>query len=246
MARQIGAASTVLAAAFPSLRDLIVGGGMVETFAFGGPPPADQSHAGLTKLRPPGRPLSLDAAVALSSNFFAANIHEFSAQHIGYWGIGHNSKQNDFTVWDVGDGGLLDNNAMLAMIQRGVEKFVWSIPTGIDFVTDPDFCNQSALGAGFNKNGGWISDDIADKFGLGNCTGGFYRCHNKVFDEEDYLPLLCEMKKVYSCSQNLCRPLVLRQKLKVVENKYYQVKGGQTMDILIVDSVISRCPGGSA
>lgn len=54
-----------------------IGGGMVETFAYGGAPPEDASISGMADLAAPSPPLSLTNAVAMSSNFYAGNFGGF-------------------------------------------------------------------------------------------------------------------------------------------------------------------------
>jgi hypothetical protein len=206
-----------------------IGGGMVETFAYGGAPPEDASISGMADLAAPSRPLSLTNAVAMSSNFYAGNFGGFEAMKGVYWGIGDFDKPQKLQTFLYGDGGLLDNNALYPALQRGVEKFVFFVPTQLPFEMEPDYCGgKEALGTSFNNS--WASDDISDKFGYGVCGAGFFRCHNHVFDKKDYIPLLCDMKKAYA-SKGV---LVLRKKLMLRDNHYYMIKGGREVDILFV------------
>eukprot|EP00808_Paulinella_micropora_P005438 g18368.t1 len=107
---------------------LSVGGGLVESFAFGGERPAGPIQEGVNSMPAPTQPLSLAFAVASSSN--AAGVRpqqSFFSEVINpqaqYWAISNDSESKTST-FRFGDGGNLENEGVIYLLQRGASKIM--------------------------------------------------------------------------------------------------------------------------
>ncbi|CAK8988210.1 unnamed protein product [Durusdinium trenchii] len=130
----------------PALK-MVIGGGMVETFAFGGDTPYDQSgqsggHG--VKMPSPSEPLSLAKAIGVSSAAFTAMISQalnnFGGQTMQalipvttMWPITSRTQPGPKAAakFKIGDGGHMDNSGLLPILQRKVPKVVMFVNTDI-------------------------------------------------------------------------------------------------------------------
>lgn len=225
-----------------SIREAVVGGGFVESFAFGSAAPsASGQHGG-----PADAPASALAqivrqrftllkAVSISSAAYGASLARF---------VGLNHVDPEITYWPVtaagalgqqerrynaGDGGNTDDSGMLAMLQRGATKVVWLLntDTGISDSTDLDFCNFATAGV---SPVGHCTNQLYDKFGFATDSASDFIARNQVFQAEELAPLLCELQRLKSQG----RPVVHRQAFEVQPNSHWGIAGGYEVEIVFV------------
>lgn len=137
---------------------LYIGGGLVETFAFGSShlqqEPQRNLSVGVAVVTPPPYPFCLAEAVGISSDAIAAVMKNMkSVQGIpgasGLFGAavpdvtvwpflpqGYSRKQWG-RRWNVGDGGLIENTGLLPLLQRGATRIVMMISSGMQ-LGEPD------------------------------------------------------------------------------------------------------------
>merc|ERR1711884_649125 len=101
-----------------------VGGGLVQTFAFGGPAPSDESGGNsgkLTHMPPPRHPFTLRQAAAISSCALASVMNVASIDdmipRLELWPVRPQKHENG-NVYLMGDGGNIENAGLLPMLQR--------------------------------------------------------------------------------------------------------------------------------
>merc|ERR1719401_1574728 len=162
----------------------------------------------------PQEPFSLAKAVGISSNGPASTFTQSSTQQrltalnalTEYWPV----TSKEFPVpqksmtYMLGDGGDLDNSAVLQMLQRGAEKLI--VVTSADLpIPDADFCNMAQDNAGgVNSMNDFVEKSKGKPGELEwtyRASFGFYKedevvgqflTNNHVFRQEDLAPLLCE------------------------------------------------------
>lgn len=211
-----------------SLKNVLVGGGFVQSFAFGGKPPHDTSGLGtdgsvgkLTPMETPHRPFNLAQALAFSSCALAETMNHIGVANFipkaRLWAVGGNN--TDSYVYQLGDGGNIENAGLLPMLQRHVTRIVWLINTDTGIDVTVDFCNTKQFTT--NEYKGKVTNQITDKFGFGvdSITGTL--SDNQVFAREEFNPLLCKLKK----QKKAGTATIVSQHMTVQENKYWQIKG---------------------
>jgi len=217
--------------------DLIVGGGMVETFAFGGMQPAMQS-GGTQSLPAPGLPFTLTDAVGISSAAFASKMSKWSPVELSkvdprveYWPV--TQEKQDGMMFELGDGGNLENSGLLQVLQRGAKKIVQFANTNVDLVAPSsfDFCSLAA-GAQIPEIENKVSKQIYDKFGYGT---GVY-AHDQVFSASDLAPILCDLQKLREDG----KPAVVRKSLQVVPNTWWGIAGGHSVDLVLIYNAVCK------
>jgi len=211
-----------------------VGGGFVETFAFGGAEPDDgdaQEGATCAELPAPKEIFTLAQAIGISSAAFSGKsdlIEPFSPQ-IMYWPI--TAYREKALTYQVGDGGAIDNAGVLPLLQRGATNIVWLINTDVP-VCEPtryDFCNKSAAEdvEDFEASG-LITNQLYDKFGFGVDAFGAHLSDNQVFAREELFTLLCEMQQLKAQG----RPTVVKSTHTVQANHWWGIPGGFNATLL--------------
>jgi len=219
----------------PPLRNVLIGGGLVETFAFGSEQPMDgQSGDQDMHGQAPVGPFSLARAVGISSAAFAAEaskaVGTLVDPQINIWPVtsaAHPGPQPAMS-YQLGDGANQENTGLLALLQRGASKVAVMINTYAPLDTKVDFCEAPA---DFDCTG-LVSYDMADKFGYyspGSVTMAF-DTNNQIFDKRDLLPLLCELGKLRKAG----KPLAVRETLMLVENTWWGIEGGRAVDVAFV------------
>jgi len=223
------------------LHEIIVGGGMVETFAFGGPEPGEgQSGGRSVELQAPLMPLSLARAVGISSAAFAG-----AASRLGLPGVDTGAKLDpQANLWPVtssehpgpipamtfqlGDGSNLDNTGLIPALQRGARRITMLINANVAFRGDRGFCGSSPTRP---DPRGTITTNILDKFGWESPSDGigFYE-HNTVFEKDAIFPLLCDFTRL----QDHGLPLVSKQRLTVQTNERWGLRGDFDVEVLFV------------
>lgn len=228
------------------LHDDTVGGGMVETFAFGGGAPNEsQSVNGRQHVTPPLSPFTLANAVGISSDAPGATLASMGqfqkwVPQVSMWPVlsARAGKRQAAKTYALGDGGNIENSGLLALLQRGARKAVmWAstyIPLKSKRYPDLDFCNPPS-GTSWER----LLDDpddlivapmISDKFGFKYKDAGSFYTNNQVFAPADLPPVLCKMYELLQAG----KPIVHRASLNVLPNKWWGIKGGHAVDLVIV------------
>lgn len=222
----------------PSRKGL-VGGGFVESFAFGGGAPEELSNGWVTTSAPM-EPFSLAKAVGVSS----AGVSSASTQgpfhgslnpaklspRSDYWAIPSPQfeEAESTSTYLLGDGGNIDNSGLLAMLQRGARRIVLVVSTGSALPDDVEFCKIPSLSPDVSKRlenqfqanfGFWDKDDI-----------GEFLTRNQVFSKDELLPLLCQLQSL----KRQGKPAVAKRKLKVLPNSWWGIEGGYGVQLLVV------------
>jgi len=225
------------------LRDQFMGGGFVETFAFGGGDPKYQSASGLQKVKAPRLPFTLTNAVGISSLAPGAMMategkYQFGVPKSNYWPVlPSKSQKQPARAFGFGDGGTMDNSGILALLQRGATKVaMWAstyIPLASKRYPKLDFCKLQ--GTTWDELLGDADDlvvapMVSDKFGYPYSSPGSYYTHNQVFAKEELPSLLCQMQQLKQAG----KPVVLRSRHRVLPNSWWGIEGGNSVDLLIV------------
>ncbi|CAE7031146.1 unnamed protein product [Symbiodinium sp. CCMP2592] len=211
----------------PALK-LVVGGGMVETFAFGSDTPfSDQSGGHGVRMPSPSEPMSLAKAVGVSSAAFSAYTSQAMDKLGGQrmqalipvatlWPI--TSKKfpgpKAAAKFKIGDGGHMDNSGLLPALQRKVPRIVMFLNTDVKIGMKSDFCAYAPVNAGeLGSAAAWY---FVDKFGLGAHVDGSFLMHNQVFRFKDLQPILCDLQT----HRRAGRPAVSLRELEVLKNSW--------------------------
>lgn len=228
-------------------RTLTVGGGFVETFAFGGTPPEFTPPEATQKLPeqqeeqirvgcPVPKPMSLAAAVGISS--FAPGFAIDHLAHVGKllnpemvaWPIPSPSMPGPPRAerYECGDGGSLDNSGLLALLQRGADKVVWIASSFQSLSTSYDY--TSATTETFDPDAAQVLDQVSGKFGYGEGTFSQQLTKNQVFKKSALLNVVRQLVTLKEAGQ----PAVARFSLEVLENPWWGITGGRTVELLLV------------
>ncbi|OLP87130.1 hypothetical protein AK812_SmicGene31681 [Symbiodinium microadriaticum] len=224
----------------PALK-LVVGGGMVETFAFGSDTPfSDQSGGHGVRMPSPSEPLSLAKAVGVSSAAFSAYTSQAMDKLGGQrmqalipvatlWPI--TSKKfpgpKAAAKFKIGDGGHMDNSGLMPALQRKVPRIVMFLNTDVKIGMKSDFCAYTPVGAGeLGSAAAWY---FLDKFGLGAHVDGSFLMHNQVFRFKDLQPILCDLQT----HRRAGRPAVSLRELEVLKNSWWGIEGGWKVKLLV-------------
>jgi len=135
---------------------------------------------------------------------------------------------SEATLYEMGDGGNLENIGLLPMLQRRVRKAVWFVNTYTPIASsaDIDLCGQ------------WDSSDVAQVmssdvwslFGYDYVTVAANYQNNQVFKEADFGPLACQLQTLKESG----KPAVVRTSLEVQENAWWGIQGGFVLDSILV------------
>jgi len=219
----------------------VVGGGFVETFAFGGLTPFQESGGKTVRMPAPLEPLSLAKAVGISSAGPASALTQVGPHgsidiaalnpRSNFWPVMDGAfagEQQPAATYTVGDGGNIDNSGLLAMLQRGAQKIVWLVNTGKEVPPSPNFCRRSHL---IESEASLVDSQLSDKFGYWTQDDlGEFLTHNQVFDPSELPRLLCDLQRL----SEVGRPLVVMRQLQVLENRWWGIPGGNEVSVLFV------------
>lgn len=197
-----------------------VGGGFVETSAFGcGAPSTTPDDDGIVSAPLPRRRLTLADAIGASSGFRAAERHLQHYPHVDCWPV--TGRVDAVTSTELlTDGGDVENYGLIPLLRRGVRAVVVFIntlwPLALDY--DPTV---------------WpVADDdgrrVIDPF-LAPLFGGPSRRapHNRVFPEGDY----SEVVSALQAEKRAGRPLVAVTSHTVQTNDWWGVAGGGDVQV---------------
>merc|ERR1711920_331028 len=106
----------------------------------------------------------------------------------------------DAMLFEMGDGGNLENSGLLALLQRNARKVAMWVSTYISLSSTIDFCNlppdidlDKVL---TNTENFSIAPMVTDKFGYPYQDEACFYTHNQVFAKEEFPPLMCEMQRL--------------------------------------------------
>eukprot|EP00927_Polykrikos_kofoidii_P005257 TRINITY_DN12095_c0_g2_i2.p1 TRINITY_DN12095_c0_g2~~TRINITY_DN12095_c0_g2_i2.p1 ORF type:complete len:621 (+),score=96.56 TRINITY_DN12095_c0_g2_i2:133-1995(+) len=228
--------------------DEIIGGGFVETFAFGGSEPRSGGQDGgdAVVVGPPRDPFSLADAVGISSCAPAPELAKLAhvvnlAPEALLWPVTPIEHQPAETVL-LGDGGNMENAGLLAMLQRKSSRIAWLINTDVPLDGDIDFCKIVFERGGWDPNG-HVTNQLTDKFGFPAESKVSILTHNQVFAENDFGDVLCGLQNQTTAG----RPAVYKTNLGVLPNHYWGIEGNFDVDIIFVynevaDDFIKQLP----
>lgn len=218
----------------PPLEDILVGGGLVSTYAFGGSAPMKpqgQMGGSAVQVFSPSRPLSVARAAGWSSAAFGGRMSSIPGlgsqinPQVPVWpvsSVAHPRPQKEMT-YQLGDGGNLENTGLLAMLQRGAAKVISVINGNTLLDVSVDYCN---VGPEYQPTGTEITANLANFFGYaltakdeGEAKREFH-AYNQVFASQHYAPLLCELRKLKVAG----KALVVRKTLPVMSNAWWGIR----------------------
>lgn len=152
----------------------------MESFAFGGEAPKKQSGGEGIAVGEPSAPWALPYAVGTSS--WAPGGMENASRIAGdignirskYWPVTSPilPKPQAATTYELGDGGLIDNSGMMALLQRKAPKIVWVASCFTSFSTSYDWAN--ATPENFNPASAGVVDQLYVLFGYDTTSEGYY------------------------------------------------------------------------
>mmetsp|Transcript_96556 Transcript_96556/g.278722 ORF Transcript_96556/g.278722 Transcript_96556/m.278722 type:complete len:811 (+) Transcript_96556:62-2494(+) len=222
-----------------------VGGGLVETFAFGGPAPEGEGQSGGARehLEPPVKPFTLADAVGISSVAPAAKLsafgkYQFVVPQVDYWPVLPKSQHQQAIEYQMGDGGNVENSGLMALLQRGATKVAMWVSTYIPLSSKIDFCaplpaaldlDKVFAGDGPDEGGFAVAPMVSDKFGYDYQDPGNFYSHNQVFAKEELPGLLCELQKLKKAG----KPTVHKATYMVNSNPWWGIKGGYKVTLLV-------------
>ncbi|CAJ1332981.1 unnamed protein product [Effrenium voratum] len=222
---------------------LAVGGGMVESFAFGSGTPYGNGQSGghRVKMPAPAEPFSLAKAIGVSSAAFSAMASQ-SLEMMGgqtlqtlipvttMWPITSRKlpPPKAAAKFKIGDGGHMDNSGLLPILQRKVPRVVMFVNTDVPISLKSDFCEQRPMAA--PELGSAATWYFVDKFGLAAHAAGQFQMHNQVFHFADLQPILCDLQT----HRRAGRPAISMRKLEVLKNSWWGIEGGWTVQLLVV------------
>jgi hypothetical protein len=206
----------------------MIGGGLIEPFAFGSAGPLEVSGAvhdyALGELQPT-RELAFMAGT--SSTAFAAAIQrvpELEAREQRRLPCAHcwpRSTDNglETELWEVGDGGLIDNYGLLPLLQRGIETAIVLIntvqPLDLEYVP----------GQGSYKKR--IDDWLPPLFGVCEDHEGLALARNQVFPSEE----LGELVAALQAAKRAGGPSVVMREHQLLDNAWWRIRGGRKLKV---------------
>lgn len=95
---------------------------------------------------------------------------------------------------------------------------------------NPDYDFTAATVEGFDPDKAGVVEELYDKFGYGYATESLYYSHNQVFKKESLLPVV---KTIAACKSK-GKPAVLRVTLDVMQNTWWGIEGGRSLEVLII------------
>lgn len=213
-----------------------VGGGFVESFAFGGEAPQKQSGGEGIPVGEPSAPWALPCAVGSSSwgpggfanaSSLAGDIGNIRTK---YWPVTSPMlpKAQAATTYEVGDGGLIDNSGMMALLQRKAPKIVWVASAFTSFSTSYDWAN--ATPENFDPASAGVVDQLYVLFGYNTTSPDYYYANDQVFDQSLCLETCKELRDL----QLAGKPAVLKKKFTVLQNNWWGIVGGWEVEWVVL------------
>lgn len=234
------------------MSNVLVGGGLVQSFAFGGSAPATTTAGTAVQVPAPIQPLSLAKAVAISSSAFgsgltqAFNVNSYATLFTSELNADAEAAQPSLVYWPVSDGtkvqasaltsGLVyrtsdgqssENTGLNAMLQRKAKNIVAFINTDTAMVamSTTNFCTN------FPPNPiGMATSSLLDKFGWAKNAPlkSPWLSNNQVFQKAALQPLLCTLQTLRAQG----KPAVALTSLEVMPNSFWGITGGYNVTVL--------------
>jgi len=129
----------------------------------------------------------------------------------------------------IGDGADIDDTGVNAALQRGATNIVSVIASDRALEQGVDYCTSED----YQPTGKELQYMFANLFGVGLTARGSalgYHEHSQVFSKAEYMPALCEFQKMQAAG----KPLVLRRQLTTVENRWWGIESGRSVDIIFM------------
>lgn len=208
----------------------LVGGGFIQSFAWGCDAPAAPSTTGSVTVGAPKSVFTLAEASGTSSSAFAAILEKIKGlddllPEQNYWPPVASGKQPPAQLFDFGDGGNLENYGLIPLIMRGVKKVLLFIntETPLDTYYDP------ATGKAKESE---LDSSLPALFGIPVTSpfGASEPDYNQVFPSSDYAPLVQALQTLKRNGQ----PMVVSKTHTILQNDFWGVPAGGTIDILYV------------
>ncbi|CAE7438544.1 unnamed protein product [Symbiodinium sp. KB8] len=212
---------------------LIVGGGLIESFAFGGAAPKVQSGGKVQVPQAP--PFALPRAVGISSwamggQFAEVREGKFVNSRANYWPVTSSILPGPqmAKVWEFGDGGNIDNAGILALLQRGARKVLWICSSFRALAKNYDW--KSVTQATFDPIAAGVVDQVYVLFGyVDKSDTAEFLTNNQVFEKDKLLPF---MRKVVAL-KDAGKPAVVKEELTVQTNAWWGIQGGNQVEFII-------------
>ncbi len=240
----VGIAATFPAAGSPQpgkagSRD--IGGGWVDSFAFGGAAPsAAPVHGKVALVSPAERYKLSDAAGNSSSAFVGTLIDKFGSQYdwleklvpvFNYWpvvdaGVEHNSAYPYF----FGDGGNFEDTGIAGLVRRRLPKIVSFINGATPLGWDPSV-QQVSCDSQIAVLFGYAPKVEGSRWALFGPDSTSPHRFAQVFDSAAFLPLLDDLWHAHTTGASA---VSVCNQLQVVENPRLGIAGGFTTDVLFV------------
>jgi len=215
-----------------------VGGGFVESFAFGGTAPTESLEEGVQekKVGEPKSAWALPYCGGMSSWAPGGFANASSvAGAIGnmrslYWPLPTPilPMKQDAITYEFGDGGLHDNSGFLALVQRKASRVIWVASAFTSFSTTYDW--DSATVANFNPSDAGVIDQLYVLFGYNTTSKDYYYANDQIFAQDLCLPMCQELRALMMAG----KPAVLKKKLPVQENTWWGISGGWEVEFVIL------------
>ena len=211
--------------------DAVVGGGFIESFAWGCSAPTASAAEGSVQVAPPAHPFTLSEASGQSSSAFAAMFEKIKQldgllPEQNYWPPMANPPQTPAQLFDFGDGGNLENYGLIPLIMRGVKKIILFMNTEqpLSLTYDPESKTYDSD----------LSSDLPPLFGVTVYSHDLFSSpapdYNHVFPQSDYAPLVRALQDL----KRQGKPMVYQTSHVIQENPFWGVPAGGTVDVLYV------------
>lgn len=210
--------------------DALVGGGMIEPFAWGSEAPAAPPANGLVSVVPRATPFTLANASGTSSAAYAATLeHIKNLEGIDpdeqYWPpVPAGSTQPAAQQFLFGDGGNLENYGIIPLLVRGVKNIVVFINTETKLSTTYDSTSaptsadiDMSLAALFGFPTNWAPQTPGTP-------------DNQVFPQSDWQTLVSSMQALKNGGQ----AIVQSSSHQLQRNDWWGLAGGSTVNVLWV------------
>lgn len=207
--------------------EIVAGGGLLETFAFGGASPSSQNTDGQITVDRPERSMSLTTATAISSG-------PISMPQRYAWPFLPEGQTQEAVKYSFADAGIVENTGLLALLQRKVRRAV-SVVSG-NQITDLtiDFCNPGGRNESeweeIFTSGKHTPEQVTSMFGYRFRNLMKDRKHVHVFPKDRALPLMCRFQELKKAG----KPSVLAETLPVLENQWHGIEGGFDVKVVFI------------
>jgi len=201
-----------------------VGGGYVESFALGGPAPAERGQDAAV-VQAPRRPYQLADASGTSSAFFAGFAERLPVRglvdfnpRLSLWPLYTDDAEVPFTL---GDGGVLENYGMIALLLRGVKRLIVCINTSTPL--DLKYAAREKAPTADD-----LDAYLPPLFGFPVAQVGVNTANNKVFRPHKFIEVVEGLQAAIRAGG----PAVTMTGLEVLNNGWWGLEGGFKVQVL--------------